>query len=136
MRLLTQVYNLYLIGKRASAGASAIVKNWCAVRKCVRNNSKGATVRAPHSKNPRNPTSAVKSTDINVISSTLLTSDKTYKCIVNTKCHDTVSHSTDLNENMYRTSHRYWDNFSTQYSYPKGADHVIFKKIKALYYTN
>ena len=57
-------------------------------------------------------TYVLKSTDINVISSTLLTSDKTYKCIVNTKCHDTVSHSTDLNENMYRTSHRYWDNYS------------------------
>ena len=41
----------------ASAGAGAIIKNWRAVRKCVRNNYKGATVRAPHSKNPRNPTS-------------------------------------------------------------------------------
>ena len=42
----------------ASASAGAIIKNWRAVRKCVRNNYKGATVRAPHSKNPRNPTSA------------------------------------------------------------------------------
>ena len=44
-----------IIEKSASAGA--IVKNWIAVRKCVRNNYKGAKVRAPHSKNPRNPTS-------------------------------------------------------------------------------
>ena len=49
-----------IIEKNASAGAGAIVKNWSAVRKCVRNNFKGAKVRAPHSKNPRNPTSVLK----------------------------------------------------------------------------
>ena len=45
-----------MIEKSASAGA--IIKNRGAMRKCVRNNYKGATVRAPHSKSPRNPTSA------------------------------------------------------------------------------
>ena len=44
-----------MIEKSASAGA--IIKNRGVMRKCVRNNYKGATVRAPHSKNPRNPTS-------------------------------------------------------------------------------
>ena len=48
-------YIFYTVEKSASAGA--IIKIWGAVRKCVRNNYKGATVRAPHSKNPRNPTS-------------------------------------------------------------------------------
>ena len=50
----------WMVEKSASAGAGAgaIVKNWGAVRKCVRNNYKGAKVGAPHSKNPRNPTSA------------------------------------------------------------------------------
>ena len=48
-----------MIEKSASAGA--IIKNRGVMRKCVRNNYKGATVRAPHSKNPRNPTSGSKS---------------------------------------------------------------------------
>ena len=55
------VHNSYMIEKSASAGAGAIIKNRGAMRKCVRNNYKGATVRAPHSKNPRNPTSGSKS---------------------------------------------------------------------------
>ena len=52
-------YIFYTVEKSASAGAGAgvIIKIWRAVRKCVQNNHKGATVRAPHSKNPRNPTS-------------------------------------------------------------------------------
>ena len=41
----------------ASAGACAIIKNWGAVRKCVRNNYWSAEVRAAHSKISRNPTS-------------------------------------------------------------------------------
>ena len=48
----------YVIGKSASAGAGAIVKNWGAVRKCVRNNYRSAGVRAAHSKISSNPTSA------------------------------------------------------------------------------
>ena len=44
--------------KSASAGVSAIIKIWGAVRKCVRCNYRSAGVRAPHSKIPRNPTSA------------------------------------------------------------------------------
>ena len=47
----------YVIGKSASAGAGAIVKNWGAVRKCVRNNYRSAGVRAAHSKISSNPTS-------------------------------------------------------------------------------
>ena len=49
---INQGENLFIfIEKSASAGA--IIKKWGAVHKCVRNNYKGATVRAPHSKNPR-----------------------------------------------------------------------------------
>ena len=40
-----------------SASAGAIIKNWGAVRKCVRNNYKSAGVRAAYSKISRNPTS-------------------------------------------------------------------------------
>ena len=47
-----------IVGKSASAGASAINKNWGAVRKYVRNDYWSAGVRAPHSKCSRNPTSA------------------------------------------------------------------------------
>ena len=47
----------YVIGKSASAGAGAIVKNWGAVRVCVRNNFRSAGVRAAHSKISSNLTS-------------------------------------------------------------------------------
>ena len=56
-----------MIEKSASAGA--IIKNRGAMRKCVRNNYKGATVRAPHSKNPRNPTSGWHKYDIGILNS-------------------------------------------------------------------
>ena len=43
-----------------SASVGAIIKNWSAVRKCVRNKYQSAGVRAPHSKISSNPTSALE----------------------------------------------------------------------------
>ena len=57
MARVRYIISLYIIGKSASAGA--IIKNWGAVRKCVRNNYWSAGVRAPHSKIYRNPTSVI-----------------------------------------------------------------------------
>ena len=50
---------MIIIVESVSVGAGAIVKNWGAVRKCVRNNYRSAGVRAAHSKISSNPTSGI-----------------------------------------------------------------------------